>query len=151
MTVCSVDLFYHMMVKKTISSFYHLMTRTISLFYYMMRRTMSFFYQLMVKRGQWHVIQVPELALVIIANIVVITTRNLLVCYLIPELDYNNCLLIDKLSFWGIEFEVFGKTSFNNNSTTKSNGTIKNSQCVLWQSKNSPSITFEYSYWYSEA
>lgn len=41
----------------------------------------------------------------------VIMTMNLLICYLIVKIDYAKLLLITKLIFIGIEFEVFGEAS----------------------------------------
>lgn len=41
----------------------------------------------------------------------VIVVTNLLICYIIVKVSYARLLLITKLMFISIEFEVFGKTS----------------------------------------
>ena len=57
------------------------------------------------------VIEVPEKP--------VIAATNLLVCYLIVEVDYADPLLVSKLIVLGIKFEVPGKTGFANDSPAK--------------------------------
>ena len=46
----------------------------------------------------------------------VIAAINLLVCYLIVKIDYNNPFLISKLIVSGIKFEVLGETGVANDS-----------------------------------
>ena len=51
-------------------------------------------------------------------NLIIVAT-NLLVCYLIVEVDYANPFLVSKVIVLSIKFEVPGKTSFANDSPVK--------------------------------
>lgn len=49
----------------------------------------------------------------------IIVATNLLVCYLIVKVSYIKLLLITKLIFIGIEFEIFGEISCTYDGPTK--------------------------------
>lgn len=49
----------------------------------------------------------------------VIAATNLLMCYLIVEVDYANLFLVNKLIVLGIKFEVLGEIGFANDSSAK--------------------------------
>lgn len=49
----------------------------------------------------------------------IIVLTNLLVCYLIVKISYAKLLLIIKLMFIGIEFEVSGEASYTYNDQAK--------------------------------
>lgn len=66
----------------------------------------------------------------------VIAATNLLVYYLIVEVNYTNLFLISKLIVLDIKFEVFKKTSFANDNLVKSKKQTKLDQCIVKQPKN---------------
>lgn len=55
----------------------------------------------------------------------VIAVTNPLVFYLIVEVSYVRLLLITKLMFMGIKFEIFGKASYTYNGSAKPGREIK--------------------------
>lgn len=54
-----------------------------------------------------------------VAKTLVITAMNLLVCYLIVEVDYASLFLSSKLIISSIKFEVFRETDFANDGLAK--------------------------------
>lgn len=59
-----------------------------------------------------------EAMLEVSENLVIVLT-NPLVCYLIIKMSYAKLLLITKLMFLGIEFEVSGEASYTYNDQVK--------------------------------
>lgn len=59
-----------------------------------------------------------EAILEVSENLVIVLT-NPLVCYLIIKMSYAKLLLITKLMFLGIEFEVSGEASYTYNDQVK--------------------------------
>lgn len=55
----------------------------------------------------------------------VIAATNLLLCYLIIKISYRRLLLITKLIFIGIKFEVLGKESYTYDNPAKPRREIK--------------------------
>ena len=66
----------------------------------------------------------------------VIAVTNLLVHYLIVEVDYTNPFLVSKFIILGIKFEVSGKTGLANDSLAKPGKQTKPGQCVPRQPEN---------------
>lgn len=60
----------------------------------------------------------------------IIAATNLLIYYLIFEIDYNNFFLVSKLIVLGIKFKIFDKIEFINNGSAKPGRQIRPGQCV---------------------
>lgn len=66
----------------------------------------------------------------------IIVATNPLVCYLIVKVSYTRPLLITKLMFIGLEFEVSGEASCTYNGLAKPRRETRLSQCISKRPEN---------------